>query len=140
MVEGPEGPVDTRDQKGLHSKQETEAEGGFRSGLNPPTACLPPLFFSEVWGALLLPLPPREPGLLNPTQWVYHDGSLLAGRHHPNFPREAPVTSLPRAPTDTARSLRWDAQHLWHLEPDCEREGPPLREPRPRPGTSGCGG
>lgn len=110
MEEGPEGPVDTRDQKGLHSKQEQRrGGGGFRSGLNPPTACFPPLFFSRAWGALLLPLPPAEPGLLNPTQWVYHNGSLLAGRHHPNFPREAPVTSLPRAPTEPAGSLRWDA-------------------------------
>lgn len=43
----------------------------------------------------LLPLLSEDPGLLNTTQWVYHDGSLLTGRHYPNLPRKAPVTPPP---------------------------------------------
>lgn len=58
---------------------EGKAEGGLGSGLNQQHAF--PLFSSRFGvaarGGGSSAIPPGEPGLLNPTQWAYHDGSLL---------------------------------------------------------------
>lgn len=110
-----------------------QKEEGLSSGLNRSTESSSPPLSKRPRRPLPLPSPPGELRLLNPTRWAGLHGSLLARRHHPNLPREAPVTSHPRARAASDCSQRWDAQSLWHLEPGCERKGRPLQEPHPRP-------
>lgn len=74
-----------------------QKEEGLSSGLNRSTESSSPPLSKRPRRPLPLPSPPGELRLLNPTRWAGLHGSLLARRHHPNLPREAPVTSHPRA-------------------------------------------